>query len=189
MQNHLSDEQQKSVYSVIAGSDGPVMARQIANRLWLTRSDVNSYLYSNLDTYECDEQYRWSIIREDDALKVICTNGTDDKLFHTSILKKLNNKEGVRIFTQEEFDNLSDWSHGKSKSPRGASAVYTTATGNVIECDSSYETMLLEHLESNNLVLEMGGQSLDIGYESAFRRRSYYPDIFIYPVTHHIRLN
>lgn len=182
----LSNEQQNAIYSVIAGSEAPIKAKQIADLLGLSRGDVNSYLYSNLDTYARDEQYRWSIIRNWDAPKVVCTNGTDDKLFRISNLKKLNNKEGARIFSQEEFDSLADWSYGRTKSGKEPVDVYTTRTGNVIECDSSYEKKLLEHFESHDLVLEMGGQSLDIGYESDFKRGSYYPDVFIYTVTHHI---
>lgn len=155
----------------------------------LNHRDVNSYLYSNLVTYHQDEQYRWSIIERDNASEIICTNGTDHKIFKISILAGLINKDGARIFSQEEFDQLADWSYGRTQSGKEPVDTHTTATGNVIECDSSYEKAFLEHLESHHLAIEIGGQSLNIGYQSPFRSNAlYYPDAAIYTITHHIAI-
>lgn len=106
-----------------------------------------------------------------------------------SIFKKLHNQKNARTFSQEYFDSMADWSYGKSVSGKEPEYVFTTPTGNKIECDSGHERKMLQHIVDHKLAIEIGGQSLRIVYSTPFRKiANYYPDIVVYTTTHHIAI-
>lgn len=92
-----------------------------------------------------------------------------------AFFQKFENVENAKVFTHHSFNSLADWTIGTSFN---GTHIYKTSSGNYIFCDSKSEVKMLEYLERNNLVLDIGGQMLDIKYDSPFREKiTYYPDI------------
>ena len=99
----------------------------------------------------------------------------------------MKNRNRVRKFTLQEFNNLADWSYGVSFNKDVY--IYTLPNGNQIECDSKSEVKLLDYLIDNKLTKAVGGQNLLIKYDSAFREDLfYYPDIVILTKDYHVAI-
>ena len=185
----VTQVQQEDIYRIISESDVPLKASQIAKELDLPRKTVNSYLYSNPDTFKIDGLFRWSLVDNDAGDEDDCKETINDKIFTLSVFKKLHNQKNARTFSQEYFDSMADWSYGKSVSGEEPEYVFTTPTGNKIECDSGHERKMLQHIVDHRLAIEIGGQSLQIVYSTPFRKTAnYYPDIVVYTTTHHIAI-
>lgn len=92
------------------------------------------------------------------------------------VLGRLENKEGARIFSLDDFNSLADWEYCSSFGNR--KYIYTFPNGNKIECDSKSELRLIRYLVSKGLTQAIGGQNLRIKYDTAFRKGAdYFPDI------------
>lgn len=151
-------------------------ARQMATLLDESKSEINSFLYYDSD-FSKDANNVWTISNS----QSYCA--TDP------VLQKLNNYENAVFVSQEDFDNLCDWSVCCNHSDDARKIKYTTKTGNIIFCDSKSEYLMLSYLEGNDLVIACGGQSLPIRYDSEFRTgRTYYPDIVALTKDNHIAM-
>lgn len=166
----------KSKIKKLLQKNGGMTAKEIAKALGCSSSAVNRFIYY------CDE-----FEKDDSSAPVWTIKGS---LSHTTVtesdpvLLKLQNREGAKAFTQKDFDNLANWEYGEAYIGKHQ---YETATGNIIECDSKSEVLLLEYLEENNLVKCVGGQMLKVSYDTAFRTdRDYYPDIVALTWDNHI---
>ncbi len=167
----------EKIKKVLRASDKGMSARDIANKIGSTRGCVNSYLYAHTDEFEKDASYvpLWTIRG---------TNYYKNAMELDPVILKLQNREGARIFSQKDFDNLADWENGKAYI---GDYPYKTESGKTINCDSSSEVLLLEYLEENGLVQDVGGQALNIRYDTAFRTGcSYKPDIVAFLRDGHI---
>ena len=92
-------------------------------------------------------------------------------------LSKFGNRAGAKTFTSDDFKSIADWKYGKTPSGN-RSCRFRTSGGNVIECDSESEVRMLKYMERSGLFTDIGGQSLVIPYDSAFRfNLNYSPDI------------
>ena len=142
-------------------------ARAIANIIQTTRSSVNSLLYAHPEDFIKDDSYV--------PLWRLAEDSYSDFEETDPIMLKLQNRTESKEFTQEYFDSLADWKYGEAFIGKYQ---YKTKSGNIIECDSKSEIKLLEYLENNKLVKDIGGQMLNIKYDSAFRTDlDYFPDI------------
>lgn len=129
-------------------------------------SVINSYLYSHQDLYKKDNS-KLPVWR--------CVDTSTQKVNISPFYKKFENLSNAKTFSQSFFNSLADWSIGTAFNGRYS---YKTKSGNYIFCDSKSEVKMLEHLECNNLVLDLGGQMLEIKYNSPFREKiTYFPDI------------
>ena len=81
------------------------------------------------------------------------------------VCKTKYGKSFPRIFTLDEFNNLAYWKYCTSPSQGAHADKFITKSGNTIICDSKSECMMLEYLEDNCLVLELGGQNICIPYK------------------------
>ena len=149
----------EKIKKVLNTSGKGISARDIANKIGSTRGSVNSYLYAHTDEFEKDDSYvpLWTIRS---------TTYCENLLELDPVILKLQNREGARIFSQKDFDNLADWKNGKAYI---GDYQYKTESGRTIKCDSKSEIALLEYLEENGLVQDIGGQALQIRYDTAFR--------------------
>lgn len=165
------------IKKVLNASDRGMSARDIANEIGSVRGSVNSYLYAHTDEFEKDDSYvpLWNIRRATYCETVSVLD---------PVMLKLQNREGARIFSQEDFYNLADWENGIANV---GGYQYKTENRNIIKCDSKSEMMLLEYLEENGLVQDIGGQALQIRYDTEFRTGcSYQPDIVAFLSDGHI---
>lgn len=145
-----------------AHPDG-MSAREIAKALGTLKGTVNKCLYDHPDLFQKDNSYipLWTV--------------TSPKKADDPIMLKLQNWSNVKLFSKDDFNALADWDYGSAFIGKYQ---YITDSGNIIECDSKSEVLLLQYLEENNLVQDVGGQVLKIQYNSAFRcDLDYYPDI------------
>lgn len=152
-------------------------ARELASEIGISKSTVNSYLYNHTDEFEKDDSHVpiWTIKGSTSNTPVTESD---------PVLLKLQNREGAKMFSQKDFDNLADWEYGEAYIGKYQ---YETATGNIIECDSNSEVLLLEYLEENDLVKCVGGQMLKVPFDTAFRTdRDYHPDIVALTWDNHI---
>lgn len=163
----------QEIKRVLSENPNGIKASAIAKETGWAKSAINSHLYNNPDLYDRDDSYRWRM-----------RNGAT---VTDPIMAKLQNWDNARICSQEDFDGLADWSHGENHSAYRSARQYVTKKGNRIDCDSNGEYTMLQYLEENNLVLDLGGQALRILYDSAFRENlEYYPDIIALTRDHHI---
>ncbi len=154
--------------------NGGMKASELAKEMSIPRSEINRYLYAHPNEYEKDGEYRWRI-------KAIAENDV--------VLSKLNNRENAKKYSREEFAKIADWKLGNTHTKGKAKYQYITRDKNTIECDSKSELTMLEYLETNDLIISCGGQSLCIEYDSKFRAgMSYYPDIVVLTKDMHIAI-
>lgn len=149
-----------------------IRVRDITRFTSFSRKEVKNYLYEHEDEFEKNGSFipLWKM----KSISPI----TD------TLMAKLQNREDALSFSQEDFDELADWEYGTAFV---GEYKYETQKGNIIECDSKSEIMLLAYLEENGLVNDIGGQMLEISYESAFRAGlSYFPDIVALTRDNHI---
>lgn len=159
---------ENKIDSILLQAPHGLRAKEIAkNIIGADRSEINSFLYDHLEKYKMIEDYRWVLIS---------TNGLSDT--DDFVLRKMQNANNAILCDPDEFYSLADWTHGETLSSHKPVATYRTRSGNLIDCDSKSELMLLEYLEENDLIIDIGGQSLCIHYSSSFRDDlNYYPDI------------
>lgn len=157
----------KKICKVLDQHPKGLKGAEIALLLGVDKQAVNHFLTYDQTDFVQKSDYTW--IRK------------ATKLFHYNsdpVLAKLNNQSGAKTFTLEYFNSIADWSYCPSQSPDGPKDTYTTKTGNRIECDSTYEPMMLEYLENNQLVQAIGAQKLIVDCSSAFTAEmNYHPDL------------
>ncbi|MBR0414130.1 MAG: hypothetical protein IJI67_03555 [Clostridia bacterium] len=113
----------------------------------------------------------------------------DNKYFlkkYNLLLDKCENRKGLKNYSLEYFQRLSDWSHccGHAEKRIGT---YRTKSGNAFDYDSKTELKILKYLDRTDFVIAIGGQNFLIPYSTDFAdNKKYYPDIVIYTSTHHI---
>lgn len=157
----------KKVLSILSRNKKGLKAKEIADLIGSTRKEVNHFLYY--------EQNEYKKIDGDIWVKKNTFNLRDDP-----VLSKLKNIDNGKKFTLNYFRGIADWRYGKSQSKYKPKGTYITKTGNKIDYDSKIELEIMEYLEDNDLVIEMGGQSLCLGYDSIFKDgKSYYPDLVV----------
>ena len=158
--------------------EGQGKAKDIARELDYEKSEVNSFFYRHLDLFYQDEDYYWHV-----------RGTTSGKTAEDAVLSKLLNKKHAKTFTEEEFENLSDWDQGYHPNTVNNTTSYETPWGNIIECESSSEVHMLEYLFDHDLLLACGGQALCVPYVNAFGTvKPYYPDIVALTKDHHIAI-
>ncbi|MCQ2439553.1 MAG: hypothetical protein MJ074_07305 [Oscillospiraceae bacterium] len=159
--NSLAEFRKKLIRTVLKLHPEGLTAKEIADFTGGEKRTANSILYGNLDTF----------VKDDDSLKwrLVCEEETDP------VMRKLQNRERARYCSQADFDSLASWEYGHAYN---GDIKYRTKNGKTIECDSKSELRLLEYLEENHLVKDVGGQNLHITYDTAFRQNvGYNPDI------------
>lgn len=162
------------ICSILKATPQGMSAKDLATRLNTQRSVINKYLYAHPEEYLKDDSYvpLWHL------------KGNSTEL--DPVMQKLQNRDNAKRFSQTEFDCLANWRYGNAFI---GNHHYKTRKGNIIECDSQSEVLMLSYLEEKDLVLDLGGQILRIGYDSAFRTElDYYPDIVALTVDHHIAI-
>ena len=158
----------KEIRNVLSQA-GSMTASEIGKAIGCSKSTINRFIYY-CDEFERDssDTPRWSI-KGGVSLK------SATAIESNPVVMKLQNREGAKTFSQKDFDDLADWEYGTAFVGKYQ---YETSSGNIIECDSKSEILLLEYLEENGLVKDIGGQTLRIGYDTSFRLdRDYWPDI------------
>ena len=151
------------------------LAKDIAISLKVNRKTVNSVIYAHRDCYQQDLNYKWYL--------------SSYPQYVDKVLKKLNNVSNAKLFSEEEFEKLADWSNSIAHSGNTNVGKYTFSNGDFVSCDSKYEKKLLSYLDKNKLVIRCGGQALCIKYSSSFaKEKDYYPDIVALTRKHHIAI-
>lgn len=182
------------ILKVLSEHQDGIKASDIATILGFTRREVNQFLTYEQTEYIKTDDYLWVSKNKKTSELIERTNNLDRMINELAIrlgvnftskvnpvIAKLNNKEKAKTFTHSQFRALADWSYGHSQGEQKPKGVFKTKTGNRIEYDSSLELKMLEYLEKNDLVKEIGGQSLCIKYSSPYRcGLNYYPDIVVY---------
>ena len=166
----------KSKIKKLLQEHGSMTARDIAKELGCSSSEVNRFIYY-CDEFEKDDSYAplWSIKN---------SRGKRKATESDPVMLKLQNRKGAKKFTQKDFDELAAWDESEAYIDKED---YVTNSGKIIECDSPEEVMLLEYLEENGLVKDVGGQALRIKYDTAFRVGcNYQPDIVALTHDNHI---
>ena len=162
------------IHTLLVEREGGMPAKEIAICIGKSRSEVNSYLYSHLERFEKDSSYvpNWHI--------------SNAAMESDPVMLKLQNRANAKEFSLSEFETVADWDD--SSGFIGA-IQYVTRNGRVIDCDSQSEYLLLSYLEENELVKDIGGQALQVTYESAFvTGKRYQPDIVVLTHDNHIAI-
>lgn len=167
------------ILTILRNNPKGLKAREIAAKLGVTRYAVNQFLYYDQTEFVVTSAYTW-----------VKKGGTTtaSKPAIDPVLAKLNNRTKAKVFSLAHFNALANWKVCKSHREKIA-GTYKTKTGNLIDCDSKPELMLLEYLEKNNLVKAIGGQNLAVPYDSAFKSdKNYYVDFVVLKNDGHIAL-
>lgn len=185
----------KKIFKLLSDNPSGLKASEIADKLNITRREVNQFLYYEQDTYVVTDDHRWvskiqKILEQLDSLeqKLI---GLEQKCKKKkeSVLSKLNNSKNAKVFTSRQFNSIANWKTCKTHTGKKALGSYRTKTGNLIDYDSEPELQLLKYLDSSKDVLEIGAQNLEIPYDTAFRyNKPYYPDFIILKSDGHIAI-
>ena len=158
-------------------------AEEIASKLGISVIYLKPFLYSDecKDIFVRDENLTWSL---KDRTQIIKSRNKmpkkqPEKLKEHWFLSKFKNKDATKRCSSDDFNNLADWSCGKSPSGKPIKKIKTKC-GNIIECDSNSEIRILEYLERSGVVSAIGGQALTIDYPTYFTSHNKYsPDIVI----------
>lgn len=171
----------EKINNILSKNPNGLTAREIASKISETKKDVNSYLYYHEVAYTKLPPRNGSMAP---VYILAGANSSDD-----IVLNKLNGTESAKTFTLEEYNRIADWSCCNSHAEEKPAGTFYSKFGKKIEYDSKSELLLLQYLEDNNLVLAVGGQSLCIKYDSAYRSdRNYYPDIIALTKDFHIAI-
>ena len=166
------------ILTILRNNPKGLKAKDIAEQLGVTRKEVNQFLYYDQTEFVVTAAYTW--VKKGDTT-------TASKPAIDPVLAKLNNRTKAKVFSIVHFNAIANWKVCKSHSDKKPIGTYRTKTGNLIDCDSKPELMLLEYLEKNNLVKAIGGQNLAVQYDTAFREgKDYYVDFVILTNDSHI---
>ena len=158
-------------------------AEKIASKLGISVIYLKPFLYSECkDILVRDDNLIWSLKEKPKQIKKPRNKRTGkqpEKPKEHWFLSKFQNKDAAKRCSSDDFNNLADWSCGKSPSNKPIKKIKTKC-GNIIECDSSSEIRMLEYLERSEVVSAVGGQALTIDYPTCFTAHNKYsPDIVI----------
>lgn len=162
-------------------------ARIIAKSIGVEKSVVNSFLFANDHLYEKDANHFWYKKGTFTPAVAFPLKPSDP------LLRKLQLKEFAESYSIAEFETIADWTNMASPSPEAHKYEFEIwcgpRAGSKIVCDSKAEIKLLKYLKTNDLVLDVAGQSLRIPYDSAFlKNKDYYPDIVVLTKDYHIAI-
>lgn len=153
-------------------------AKDIADKLGVSRREVNQFLYYDQTEFVVTSAYTW-------VKKGGTTTASQPAI--DPVLAKLKNRSNAKVFTSRYFNSLANWSVCNSHSDGNYKGTYKTKTGNLIYYDSKPELQLLQYLEKNKLAVEIGSQNLAIPYDTAFREDlNYYVDFVVLKNDGHI---
>ena len=158
------EELRERIIAVVKNQPG-IGARGIARLLNVKKQVINHVLYSNKELFYHDNNYGWHIME------------LEEGTFTDRIIEKFNVPNELAEISSESFNLISNWddAHGHTQNQ----IPYITRTGRTIYCDSQSEVLMLNYLEENDLVRELGGQTKNIYYTGPNGAlHSYYPDIF-----------
>lgn len=179
---------QKKILECLSKNSTGLKASEIAEKLNITRREVNQFLYYEQTDYvnTGEPYYKW----------VKKTGAKPQSSYAASLIKKsdpvlskLNNQGKAKVFTSRYFNALADWRVCKTHTGKKAIGTYRTKTGNLIDYDSEPELQLLKYLNSSSLIAEIGAQNLEVSYDTAFRfDKPYYPDFIVLKKDGHIAI-
>ena len=171
----------------LAGHPG-AKAREAARDLGMSKTLVNHCLYGHPEEFE-HEGYFWFVRGSDSMPRQAPVLSPPER--SDPVLRKLRNLEGSVEYSVSEFEELLGSGAMCSPSPTAHTTEYEIwcgpRTGSLITCDSRSEYKMLRYLQEKDLALAVGGQCVNIPYETSFSTsRSYYPDIIVLTRSHHV---
>jgi len=100
----------KAVSELLDGSPG-LKGRQIAKELGLDKSQVNSFLHKNQDTFVKNSNHEWCLIRAQHVEIDFGTGWIDEKAFESAIGKLAYQKDATKVTFKSCCDPLELTDH------------------------------------------------------------------------------